>query len=304
MYRSILVPVDGSALSEYAIPIAVEIAGRTGGEVRLLRVAHRPSGEDDQSACVASPDMDRLNQETRRLASTFANSRVDVKAGVRVGSAPEEILQAAEWSDLVVLSTHGQGGIARWVLGSTADKVIRLACRPVLAVRPPDPPSRELAEAAAAKIYRDIEVALDGSDLAEKSLDDLRALVPGDTRLHFVRVVPREPQPAAVHEAETYLRNIGASFLDRGVKVSASVEKSDCAAEAIAAYALREGCGLIALGTHGRSGLTRWILGSVTDKVVRHGPVPVLVIRRGRPPGYEGKRRQGFQATTPARPTV
>lgn len=292
MYHSILVPVDGSETSEYAIPFALEIARHTGGEVRLLHVVPFLPADEDVPDSAHAAAVERAELEMRRLETDYPKSFHRVSCQIRFGSPFEEILAAAGACDLVVLSTHGRGGVARWVLGSTADKVIRLCPRPVVALRPPDPPRRDRAEAAAARMFRDMAVALDGSPLAEKALDELRQFSPMETKLHFVRVVAWHAGPAEIGEAQDYLKSVGSSFVARGVDVSAFVEKSDNVAEEIAAFALRHQCGLIALGTHGTSGLTRWILGSVADKVVRHGPAPVLMVRRGRPVWKEpGSRR-------------
>ncbi|MCE9582906.1 MAG: universal stress protein [Planctomycetes bacterium] len=282
MYRTILVPVDGSPMSEYAIPFAIEIARRTGGKVRLLRVLDRVPMDMDFGVC-GQPEFEEAGKaQADALKAAYETPDVAVESGVCIGAACEEILRGADGADLVILGTDGRGGVERWIPGSTADKVIRLTSKSVLVIRPPEPPTRALAEAEAERMLSNFAVALDGSPLAERALDELRQFAAGDAHLHFIHVVPRRTSGADVDAAETYLRRVGAGFAARGVHVAASVELSDDTAGAITAFAVRHKCGMIAMGTHGASGLKRWVLGSVAEQVVRRGQVPVLVIRRGR----------------------
>ncbi|MCE9583830.1 MAG: universal stress protein [Planctomycetes bacterium] len=293
MYRRILVPVDGSSLSEYAIPFAVEIARRGKGEVRLLRAMPESLIVTDIPVSVQASVRKIAQTDMEKLKKAFDSKEVPVSTDLRIGFPVEEVLRAATKSDLVVMTTHGRGGLARWVMGSVADKVVRLAAKPVLALHPPAKKTLATAQAAALRMFRDIAVPLDGSTLAERALAELKQFATSDAKLHFVRVVAQTASASAVDLATNYLRDEASKFEARGIRITASVLKSDNPAEAICDYAVKSGCGMIAMATHGASGLTRWVLGGVTDKVMRHGPTPVMVIRWGRPLWKDGKRPLG-----------
>jgi len=96
--------------------------------------------------------------------------------------------------------------------------------------------------------------------------------------------------PAAEDLADNYLQDVASRLEARGVRMTRTVQKSDNPADAIVKYALKTGCGVIVMATHGASGIQRWLLGGVTDKVVRSGPTPVLVIRASRKLWVGGKR--------------
>lgn len=293
MYRRILVPVDGSSLSEYAIPFAIEIARRGKGEVHLLRAMPESLIVTDIPVSVQASFRKIAQTETEKLRKTFHSAEVPVFTDLRIGFPVEEILRAATKCDLIVMTTHGRGGLARWVMGSVADKIVRLAAKPVLALHPPAKKTLVTAQAAALRMFSDIAVPLDGSPLAAKALAQLEQFSTGDAKLHFVRVVAKEASASIVDFAASYLRDVASTFETRGAGVTATVLKSDNPAEAIGDYALKSGCGMIAMATHGASGLTRWMLGGVTDKVIRHGPTPVLVVRWSRPMWRQGKRPLG-----------
>lgn len=290
MYRTILVPCDGSNPSEYAIPFAIEIARRDKGSVTLLRALPDSLLVTDLPTAVQASSRRLAEIEMARLKKAFESSEVPVSVRMRIGFPVEEILLAAATSDLIVMTTHGRGGINRWVMGSVADKAIRLSSVPVLAIHPPEKRTRAMAEAAALRMFRDVCVPLDGSPLAERSLAELGQFAGGEARINLMRTVAKDAGGAAEDLADNYLQDVASKLEARGVRVTRSVQKGDNAAEEIAKYAIRTGCGLIVMTTHGASGITRWMLGGVTDKVVRRGPTPVLAIRASRKLWKGGKR--------------
>lgn len=290
MYRTILVPVDGSDLSEYAIPYAIEIARRAKGRVRLLRAMPESLIVTDIPVSIQASARKLAQAEVDRLVKSYGTAEVPVEADVRIGFPLEEIKRAATKADLVVMTTHGRGGIQRWVMGSVADKVIRLCARPVLAIHPPAKRSKAMAAAGALRMFRDAMVTLDGSPASTQALRELRQIAEGGTRVHLVRVVATDATPAAVDLAASQLKDAASNLVARGVNVVQAVEKNDSPAEAIVDYALKKGCGVIAMTTRGAGGIERWLLGGVTDKVVRHGPTPVLVLRAARALWKGGKR--------------
>jgi nucleotide-binding universal stress UspA family protein len=145
-FRRILVPLDGSALAERAIPFAIALAEKFEGEILLLRVLDIPEataptrhlevtiGWVREARAQAHDEARRYLDERQR---EIYRQGIAVRALMRDRSAPEDILEVAdsEKIDLIVMSTHGQGGRARWTFGSVADKVARHSPCPVLLVR-------------------------------------------------------------------------------------------------------------------------------------------------------------------------
>lgn len=290
MYRDIVVPLDGSLLSEYAIPFAQETARRGQGRVLLVRAMPETLIVPDMSLTLQRTVALTARRECEKAVQRWAADDVPMQVVLKVGWPVEEILKASAGRDLVVMTTHGRSGLSRWVLGSIAEKVIRLAPVPVLAIHPPEKHTPASARAAALRMFRDVAVPLDGSVLAERTLAELRQFAGEDTRINLVRVVPRSATAEATDGADSYLEQMAQRFQARGVKVTRSVQESDAPAEAILKYAVRTGCGLVAMTTHGASGIREWLLGSTTDKVIHRGPVPVLAIRASRKPWKGGRR--------------
>ncbi len=146
-------------------------------------------------------------------------------------------------------------------------------------------------------MYRHILVPLDGSALAEQVLPHVHALAAneGTTRITLLRAVPpvfttsvdysgmlattaADALETLEEEARSYLEGVAAQFRSEGYTVHIEVSMM-AAAEAILDYAESQNVDLIAIATHGRSGISRWVFGSVTQKVVQACPVPVLVVR-------------------------
>ncbi len=144
MYRKILVPLDGSSFAETALAHARALAQCTGAEIYLVRVAVQPIYE------YAAPEpvlYQALREDTEaeaakyleRVAADLTAEGFKVTAESCTGPVAETILDYAQEirADLIVMSTHGRSGLARWFIGSVADKVVRAAILPVLLARPP-----------------------------------------------------------------------------------------------------------------------------------------------------------------------
>jgi nucleotide-binding universal stress UspA family protein len=307
MYHTILVPLDGSAFAEQALPLALMIARRAGASLRLVHV-HAVYVQPDATGALLpfSPELDVQCQQqertyldgvVRHLAET---STVPVTAGLGIGPAADGVLEEARArkADLIVMTTHGHGPWSRFWLGSVADQLVRRASVPVLLLRehaPATPPSGEPS-------FRHMLVPLDGSHLAEQVLEPAVAL--GKLlgmRYTLVQVV--EPvifrgsevagsMPGAVDltilerrevEARAYLDRVAGRLRGQSLDVETRVVVGEPAAAAVLDVARIAAADLVALATHGRGGLKRLLLGSVADKVVRGAHVPVLVHRPARP---------------------
>jgi len=299
----VLVPLDGSELAERVMPAAAEIARRVGARLLLvsvpevfgLDVAWYISGPVEGPELAPIPQLvgearDDTGRMLERHAAWLRAQGLDVATDVLEDVPADAILEAARahgaW--LVLISTHGRGGVTRWAYGSVADKVIHHATSPVLVVRA----AAERVPAAFDHIF----VALDGSPAAEAVLDRVGVLARAfDARVTLAHVV-EDPPPSAFTDAllearqrhvermRAYLDRLGEPLRAAGLRVDAEILGGEDVAEALLARDDDPDIDLVALTTHGRGGLSRWAVGSVADRVLRSANTPVLVQRVGGAP--------------------
>jgi nucleotide-binding universal stress UspA family protein len=308
MYRSILVPLDGSSFGEHALPLALRLARQSGAGLQIVHVHGSPAplyAEGDPTysaevdAAMRKNEQAYLDRIVERLASM---SRTPVQAALLegpIGEALEERVRQTNVS-LVVLTTHGHGLLARAWLGSVADELVRRLPVPVLALRPNDAKVDLAREAGVRRIC----IALDGSEHSERIVGpalELGCLLGAEYTL--VQVI--KPDVLGQHDAaatnqgldpwlmqqlqeghegeqaraKAYLECVAESLRARSLKVETRVLSHDQPAVAILEEAKARRADLLALATHGRSGLPRLFLGSVADKVVRGACIPVLLVR-------------------------
>jgi nucleotide-binding universal stress UspA family protein len=245
--------------------------------------------DDIPETVVAELEQERSTY-IRGVAATFAGVR---EPGIVVerGHPAQVILEQAEAKadTLIVMATHGYSGLRRWVLGSVAHKVVQAAIGPVLLF----PPYAKSPEGGPVELQRVI-VPLDGSELAEHILPYAVALCRTlDIELILVRVYnPHFPGATVrmhevseiVHDAaENYLKEKERELQGEGlVKVSYEVLRG-IPAEQITDFAVETPNSLTAMCTHGRHGVGRWVLGSVTDAVIHSSEEPILVVRAPHP---------------------
>ena len=314
VFRSILGPLDGSPLAEQAVRAASRIAQRGGGKLRLALVHQLQPAPLDPVAAKMFPSVDAATRKAERGYLRGVQARLRA-GGTRLSSAvtltgkPGPALARyvrEQGIDLVVMATHGRGGVRRAWLGSVADHLIRSLEVPVLLVRP----GLEDAVPPRPRGAVQILVPLDGSPLAEAVLGAAAALARlQDAELTLLQVVPPVllpidlaiPVPSAYDQeltalsraqAQDYLDDLVGQLKAKGLAASGVAAVGWSAVDAILDVARPERVGLIALATHGRGGLRRLALGSVADKLVRSAEVPVLVYR----PAGRGKtkvRRRG-----------
>ncbi len=224
------------------------------------------------------------------VATSFPDSR-SVGCTVEIGIPAEVIVHKASSQPdiLIAMSTRGCSGIQRWLIGSVADKVLHSTTGPLLFVK-----GKTTAKTRGDAILRKILVPLDGSPLAEKALPYVVQLAtkmmmevvlvraPAAPRAAFVA---EESDPAfqqiakeIVAKAQTYLEARVKELQAKGLKVSSLLLEGEAAGEIID-LARKTPDNLIAIYTHGWSGIGRWVLGNVTERVVRHSGDPVLIIR-------------------------
>lgn len=303
MLRTILVPLDGSAFSETALPVAVGLARPFGAALHVVRI-HVPYTEPPLSLegmPVTDPDKDARRWDAEREYLTRIRERLDPRSEldtrVEVLNGPVvgalATYAAFNQIDLIVMSTHGREGIGRAWLGSVADELLRRSSVPVVLVRP----AQDARPVATSEGTPRIVIALDGSPLAEQVLEHavsvgrplgaeytlLRVVNPlgsmGDLPAVFAPRLARAVAAQHVAEAKAYLAGIARSMKDRGLEARVKVVESERAADAILDEAARHGTGFVAMATHGRSGLTRLFLGSVASRVLHETSVPLLLYR-------------------------
>lgn len=300
MYTRILIPLDGSKTAEKVLPYARYLAATLKLPVELLEVidvaeiARRISPEKSHFINTVLENVIRSSEQyLSGVASTFP--KADVKCTVEKGWAEEVIIEkaAADKGTLISMATHGRSGINRWLLGSVAEKVLRGATSPLLLVRASEDAKTE-GEAPLSSVI----VPLDGSELAEQGLSAVAELA---KQLQLEVVLFRAytiPLSALAVDPEGYyavndeelisvMRDEAVAYLEKkteatkklGVEKVRYIAKYGIAADEIISLGRETPDNLIAMCTHGRSGVKRWVLGSVTETVVRHSGDPVLVIR-------------------------
>jgi nucleotide-binding universal stress UspA family protein len=303
MIRTILLPVDGSTFSEHALPVALDAVRRTGARLHIVHV-HEPVAARVSPEGLGFFDA-RLDATLREQEQEYVMSlahRCMENAGVSPCtelldgpvSAAISAYAAEVEADLVVMTTHGRGGISRVWVGSVADALMRRAAVPILLVRPRD----EAVDWSRGAAPRHMLIPLDGSELSAAVLPpalDLAAL--GDARITLLRIVlpvpfvvgPNASTPTflatggtdALEEARQYVERVAAPLRENGLDVAAVALYNSTPATAILDYAAGAGVDTIAMATHGRGGWSRVALGSVADKVMRGTMMPVLVYRPG-----------------------
>ena len=276
MFERVLLPLDGSEVSEGIIPYLRQLARAAGSRITILYVA----GDGEAG-------LDGYLREAQRSVS---GGELDVETVVLTGKPEERIVEHAENEgfDLIAMSTHGRSGVGRWVFGSTTDKVLHSTTLPLFIVRTP-----KEKQAKATGPLSSVIVPLDGSYFGESVLNlgaDLAEMLKLD--LNLIRVVsttaismasadPFAMDPSLfgklTEAAEAYLNKKAEELQGRDIKVRALVEQG-YPSRGIVTLAVEAGESLIVMTSRGRSGVGRAVLGSVADKVVRSSPRPVLLI--------------------------
>lgn len=311
MYSCVLVPLDGSALAAQVLPYAGMVARSTGATVVLLRVVNPYPGElvregisvyretDDQGGALpSSADWEdvlaRINSDAQayldQMAGTIRSDGVTVETSVRDGDPAECIVAEADRDagTLIAMTTHGRTGVGRWLLGSVTDKMVRGGRHPMLITR---------AQEGGAHPVNRVVLTLDGSDLSEQALphaaEMAKALGVGVTVLRAVSLNPYGEaftEYAPIHagrdvagemesEAQEYVAARVAELQSAGVADATGSVVTGYPASVILDEVGDAGDKLVTMATHGRAGMARLLLGSVTDRVVRHSAGPVFVIR-------------------------
>jgi nucleotide-binding universal stress UspA family protein len=316
MYKRLLVPLDGSELAERALPYVEELASKLGSEIILVNV-RKPSEDPDnpEHRVYLSKMVATVEQDIKKSPSLPTGEKVKVDSAI-IGSSgmllthpAEEILNYAETYNisLIIMATHGRTGIKRWALGSTAEKVARASKYPILLVR------ANTAVPESVRIDR-ILVPLDGSRQGEVVLPHIEKTARKlKAKIYLLHVLEPPYHIYPVYEgigyyvgagivqvpysgeelkplkatAEEYLESISGKLMAKGIKTSYQVKVGSAGEEIIKAEE-EMGIDMVAMSTHGHSGVNRWEHGSIADKVLHAGNTPLLLVRE---PARRQKRK-------------
>ena len=310
MFERILVPLDGSRGAERAIPVVARIARAFGSSVIVLGVVvpqislGKLSLVEDGKA-TSEQELAVARAYLRTIAQSVELSTIPTEVQALTGAVAPTILEAIQTlhADLIVLCSRSSTGFKRWKVGSVAEKVIRHASIPVFVIPEGGADSATVVRQAARVL-----VALDGSPLSEAVLEPAASLTAGLSRaasqqgtLQLMRVVDipsgygkfrsmvdsfydAQMRAEAKREYEQYLGSVSRRFSEGELAkyhlaVSTVVATDPDAAEAIVQTAEQLKVDFIAMATHGRGGLQRWTLGSVTDRVLHITQSPLFIVR-------------------------
>jgi nucleotide-binding universal stress UspA family protein len=311
MFKRILVPLDGSARAESALPVAARIARTYGGSVILLQVVETLREYGAYLKTIIDEEKADAQSYLKGVAKSDELAGVEVEVKVLAGAIGPTILETARTThaNLVVLCSHGYTGMQRWMLGSVSEQIARHAPLPVLILRE----GATLSMLSPQKPVRAL-VPLDGSPFSEAVFEPVSYLVSGlaysvgqEGELHLLRVIDlpftsgrlrsqaiidTQTREQARQQAKDYLDRLSARLDEAGLEelniaATTSVESDPDIAEVITRQA--EGAGnekgengafmLIAMATHGRGGMSQFVMGSVTERVLHHTKLPLLVVR-------------------------
>jgi nucleotide-binding universal stress UspA family protein len=296
----VLVPLDGSALSEKAIRFGAAVASREDAALRLVHV-HIPHTPTDFLGATQyqyqGVDMEEYDRRDREKEATYLSELAET-VGARVGrTVPAVVIDGdvsraiddyakKEGSNLIVLSTHGRSGLDRMWLGSRAEALLRHTDHAVLLV-----PARDYENPSDTASIDRILIALGGGELGEtilpRALELAKVTRAAVTLAHVVSLgvsVGARTTPFAAgrleqrtNAASEYLQERAENLRDQGFEVDVRVEEGTSVARTLLDLAERTESDVIAMATHAYRPLNRFVLGSVADKVIRGSPVPVLV---------------------------
>jgi nucleotide-binding universal stress UspA family protein len=288
-FHKILCPIDFSDGSLQAMHTAIRLAKEGDAELILLHTWEIPAIALSENVIPATTFQRLSDAGEQGLATAVREAE---RLGARVtsrlleGSAWRSVLDVASADpkiDLIVLGTQGRTGLSRVLLGSTAERVVRHAHCPVLVVRPGNEP-------------RPFVHALCPTDFGPSARDALRMagelVQPGGAGIEILHVLEiaaaysGEPRPDVIRDidrrsTEELERTAAEVRAGARVPVGARTRVGWAGAEILRALENDQSIDLVVMGSHGRTGIGRFLLGSVAEKVVRHAHCPVLVMHRG-----------------------
>ncbi|EMA56143.1 universal stress protein [Halococcus thailandensis] len=287
MYDTILVPTDGSSGAKAAAQYGLNLASTFNSDVRFLSVIDEWSYSSALSNfdSLADDQRDALEERAtgnlRSLEELATKFDIPFASEIKHGTPHKTILNDADEHDidLVAMGTHGRTGLDRYLLGSVTERVVRTGDVPVLTTRITSNDHFS---------YEDVLIPTDGSDAANTAIGHGLAIANQyDATVHALSVVdmgdiPTSFNVAALIEAwkgdcEQAVSEVVDAAESHGLDVVTEIHQGT-PYRAIKSYVKNEGIDLVAMGTHGREGLDRYLIGSVTARTVRTSEVPVLTV--------------------------
>jgi len=288
MWKKILVPLDGSDLAELALPYAEELAKAFKSEIILLHVSE-PSEDRyrHMHELYVKEVADRVKERFKKVSPVVVS-----------GKAADEIIGYAEKNDvgLIIMTSHGRSGIMSWATGSIASKLLQAAAVPVLLVRAVKPKRKAQRPALLNRVL----LPLDGSEAGEAAVEyigELMSRLESEVILfgvvssgQHIRTVggldyisyPPEQMEMFEKEAQEYLDKVYRRLKRRKGTVKVTIKvggKVGDVGQEILKFAEEKGINLIAISSHGHSGIEKWVFGSIANKVVQGSKSPVLVVK-------------------------
>jgi nucleotide-binding universal stress UspA family protein len=289
----ILVPTDFSTASDDALAFAKTLAGRFGASLHLVHAFEDPFttaafASEAYSTVPLSLRDEMLRDAERRLTDRLPENQKVLFNGtteILTGTPTRTIIDysATLGADLIVMGSHGRSGMAHLLLGSVAERVVRLATAPVLTIRRPSGPVNRIlvptdfsATADAALDYAFLTAERFGASIQLLHVLDDPFASEGLAVEAYISEAP-VLRSALLRDAQSRLAHRAASP-EQGIRVDSEVLFGH-GAKTIAEYASQRGVDLIVMGTHGRTGVAHLVLGSVAERLVRIAPCPVLTVR-------------------------
>ena len=311
MFKRILVPLDGSSRAEQALPVAARLARASNGSIVLTQIANFPmdyGGGYTQAPLlteqVIETELDNVDAYLKKIATSELLAGISIKTEAMFGQPLQDILSVVEFRrvDLIVMCSHGRTGLKRWALGSVAQALAHQSPVPLLVLRE----GGQVTAISSGERTHPIcaLVALDGSPFAETALIPAANLVagivaPNEGILHVAHVITHIGDEAQ-QNAKTYItavtEQLQRKLKDLNLAITWSLLRDKDVAGTIVDTAEHggiktatehiRGCDLIAMSTHGRGGLERLMMGSVTERVLHSTKLPMLIVRPQRTASY------------------
>lgn len=291
MYNKLLVPLDGSELAEVSLWYAARLAGRLQASLTLLYVINPTEVTSPHMyECYLQDIVTRIKADAEKIAAETSGGNIAVDYKILKGDPPEEIVDYADKNkyDLIILSTQGKGGIKRWAMGNVANKVIGATRKQVLLIR---------AKGAKSDVYKDrlvkVLVPVDGSKESESILQFVKYLASkldleitifhmwAGSYQSFLTQDMLQRADKVKKQEKVYTERLGAKLSRQGLRVNTVFTEIFQNGEATEIIKLAEegNFSMVAMATHGRSGVGRWIFGSNANKVLNEGSTPLLLVR-------------------------
>lgn len=287
MFDQLLFPTDGSEGASTAFDHVLDVAAAHDATVHVLNVIDTSGDGLRRVGEIAADELERDGEQLVSETAAAARERgVDTETSVERGNPYREIVgyANAQGIDLITIPTHGRRGLERFLVGSTTERVVRRADVPVLTIRPHEDTRIEHP-------YRNVLVPTDGSDCAEQALTTgIGVAAAENARLHLLSVIDTmalgadvrtEIQLERLEESANRIVDDAAGLAtERGIDDPVTaVEYGSSIPNTILSYVDDNDVDLLVVGTHGRTGFDRYLLGSVTEKLIRTSTVPVLTVR-------------------------